>query len=453
MSNESTATAELGAAPTPPGGDDPFGSPSRGLLSKPPKGAVRIVSLAVCAMLAVSLVYACFASIDIVVSAQGHVIPPGRSKIVQPFEAGIIKDIRVRDGQRVRAGDLLVALDSTLSRADQERIQRELWEAQADVLRLDAVLAGHGTVGVGDGIPDEIGRQQALMLSSRMAEQRARIAALDADIARREADGDAIAANISQLAHSLPLVQRKLEMRTDLAKTGHIAETGVIEVQLELFSLEKEEAIQKNRLKEARAGLASAKEQRAQAQADFRAKAAIELVEATRRRESAKQEFVKVSQKSELQQLRSPIDGVVQQLAVTTIGGVVTPAQALLTVVPDDAALEVEAQVLNRDIGHVKVGQRVINKLETFDFTRFGYIEGTVLWVGTDAVNDQKLGPVYPVRIELASARTPLSVAGNPGTVSAGMTVTSDIRTGERRLIEYFLAPLLRYKQEALRER
>lgn len=434
-------------------GDQAFGSPSRALERTSPDINARIVSLAVCAMLSVALIYACVASIDIVVTAQGRVIPPGRSKIVQPLEAGIVKDIRVRDGQHVQAGDLLVELDGTISHADRERIQRELREAEADVLRLEAVLAGKTIVQADADTPHDMGRQQALMLSSRMAEQHARLSMLDADIARRQADGDAILASIDQLAHSLPLVQRKLEMRDELATTGHIAESGVIEARLEVLGLQKEEAIQKNRLKEARASLAVAKEQRAQAQADFRTKAAIELVEATRRREAAKQEFVKVSQRSELQQLRSPIDGVVQQLAVTTIGGVVTPAQALLTVVPSDAALEVEAQVLNRDIGHIKVGQRVIDKLETYDFTRYGYIDGKVLWVGTDAVNDQKLGPVYPVRIGLASTRTPLSVGGNPGTVSAGMTVTADIRTGERRLIEYFLAPMLRYKQEALRER
>jgi hemolysin D len=154
-----------------------------------------------------------------------------------------------------------------------------------------------------------------------------------------------------------------------------------------------------------------------------------------------------------MQTLRAPIDGVVQQLAVTTVGGVVTAAQPILTVVPENTPLEVEAQVLNRDIGHLRVGQRVINKVETYDFTRYGYIEGEVQWVGTDAVQDQKLGLVYPVRIKLAHMQTPNEVNGNKGVVTAGMNITSDIRTDERRLIEYLIAPMLRYKQEAMRER
>jgi hemolysin D len=124
-----------------------------------------------------------------------------------------------------------------------------------------------------------------------------------------------------------------------------------------------------------------------------------------------------------------------------------------MTIVPFSAALEVETQVMNRDVGYLKVGQRVINKVETFDFTRFGYIEGTVQWVGTDAVNDQKLGSVYPVRILLKAGQTPSVVNGLRGAVTAGMSVTSDIRTGERRMIEYFIAPVMRYQQESLRER
>ncbi|MBT2321739.1 HlyD family efflux transporter periplasmic adaptor subunit [Variovorax paradoxus] len=122
-------------------------------------------------------------------------------------------------------------------------------------------------------------------------------------------------------------------------------------------------------------------------------------------------------------------------------------------VVPENAALEVEAQVQNKDIGHLRAGQRVINKFETFDFTRYGYIEGEVQWVGQDAVVDPKLGPVYPIRLKLGGLETPYAVNGRRGVVSAGMNVSADIRTGERRLIEYFLSPMLRYKEEALRER
>ncbi len=430
-----------------------FSSAALAVAAQPPLRVVRMVSLAICAMVGLALLFACVAQMDIVVSAQGKVIPAGKSKVIQPLEPGVVRVIAVRDGQAVKAGDVLVELDLTSSGADRERVQRDWWEARAEVLRANAQLAGQSQIAAPADMPREIANNQMAILQSRLAEQRAKLAALDADLGKRQADADAIASGLAQQRASLPLIQQKHHMREDLAKTGHVAQAGVIETQMELMNAEKEIAVQGNRLKESQAGARSAFEQRTQAMAEFRARTSGELLEAIKKRDAAQQEFVKASQRWALQTLHAPIDGVVQQLAVSTVGGVVTAAQPLMTIVPENSPLELEAQVLNRDIGHVRVGQRVINKVETFDFTRYGYIEGEVLWVGTDSIQDQKLGPVFPVRIKLAETQTPTAVNGRNGVVKAGMNVTADIRTDHRRLIEYLLAPMLRYKQEALRER
>lgn len=432
---------------------NPFSTEAIALQERPPAVMARMVSIAICVIAACVLVYACLASIDVVVTAQGRVIPSGKSKVIQPLEAGVVRAIAARDGQKVKAGEVLVELDTTTTAADRDRLQREFWEAEADVARVAATLSGRATLALNAEVPKEVATNQRSMLDSRLAEQRSKMASLQADLARRQAERDTVAASISQLRMSMPLVKKKLEMREDLARTGHITEAGLIESRLELMNQEREMSVQENRLKESEAGLQAARQQLTQAEAEFRSRTQGELIEVTKRREGASQELVKASQRRELQILRSPIDGVVQQLAVATIGGVVTQAQPLMTIVPENAPLEVEAQVLNRDIGQVKVGQRVINKVETFDFTRYGYIEGSVLWVGTDAVNDPKLGLVYPIRVKLNASETPNTVNGRKGIVTAGMNVTSDLRTDERRLIEYFVAPLLRYRQEALRER
>ncbi len=430
-----------------------FSSAALAIQMRPPQTVLRMASLGICAMTLIAIVFACFAQIDIVVSSQGKVIPSGKSKVLQPLEAGIVQTIAVRDGQSVKAGDVLLELDSTNTDADRDRIQREVWESQADMLRATAQLAGQSGFKPPADMPKEIAANQVAMLQSRVAEQQAKLASLDADLLKRKSDTDAIASNIAQLQNSLPLIKQKHQMREDLAKTGHVAQTGLIETRLELINAEKELAVQGNRLNESRANYNAAQQQRLQAVAEFRARVSSELVEAMKKHGAASQELLKASQRRDLQTLRAPIDGVVQQLSVTTVGGVVTAAQPLLTIVPENTQLELEAQVMNRDIGHVKVGQRVINKVETYDFTRFGYIEGEVLWVGTDAVQDQKLGLVYPVRIKLAKMETPNIVNGRKGLVTAGMNITADIRTDQRRLIEYFIAPLIRYKQEALRER
>jgi hemolysin D len=430
-----------------------FVTAASSLQAQPPRLLARMVTLGICVLLALAVLFASLAQIDVVVSTQGKVIPSGKSKVVQPLEPGVVRRIAVRDGQAVKAGDVLLELDPTSSGADRERLQQETWVAEGDLLRLEAQLAGRASFEAPPEMPEEVVLHQRALLQSRLAEQRARLAALDADAGRRRAEMETIASQVTQLQQSLPLIRRKHAMREELAESGHIAQTGVIETQLELINGEKELAVQKSRLKEAQASHHAAVEQRAQAVAEFRARVGMELVDAMKRRDGSHQEFVKAHQRWSLQTLRAPIDGVVQQLAVSTVGGVVTAAQPLLTVVPEQSPLEVEAMVANRDIGHLRVGQRVINKIETFDFTRYGYIEGEVQWVGTDAMADPKQGLIYPVRIKLASTQTPTSVNGRPGVVTAGMNVSADIRTGERRLIEYLLAPLLRYQQEALRER
>lgn len=447
---DAAGTATL-AAPT--ADVNPFSTAAIALQARPPALVARMVSLSICVMALLTLIYASLAHMDVVVTVQGRVIPSGKSKVVQPLEAGVVKTIAVRDGQPVRRGDVLLELDPTTTAADRDRLQRELWEAEADVLRLGAALVGRDRLAAPADMPTQVSANQTAMLVGRLAEQRSRAASLDAEVARRTADREAIAATLAQLRNSLPLVRKKHEMREELAKTGHIAETGLIETQLELINLEKDFAVQGNRLRESEAGMRAAMEQKAQADAEFRVRISTELGEATKKRDSARQELIKAAQRQEWQVLRAPIAGVVQQLAVSTVGGVVTQAQPLMTIVPDNTPLEVEAQVMNRDVGHLKVGQRVITKVETFDFTRYGYIEGEVLWVGTDAMIDQKLGPIYPVRIRIAVTETPNVVNGRRGTVTAGMSVTADIRTEQRRMIEYFLAPLLRYKDESLRER
>ena len=163
------------------------------------------------------------------------------------------------------------------------------------------------------------------------------------------------------------------------------------------------------------------------------------------------QELKKATQRSDLQDLIAPVDGVVARLAIHTVGGVVKPAEAVMTIVPMDEQLEVEAQVLNKDIGFVEVGQPAEVKLETFPFTRYGIIEGSVIDVSSDAVQDEKQGFIYPTRVALT--RATMEVNGKTVNLAPGMTATVEIKTGTRRAIEFILAPLLRYGSESMRER
>ncbi len=173
--------------------------------------------------------------------------------------------------------------------------------------------------------------------------------------------------------------------------------------------------------------------------------------EANQKVEVRLQELSKADYQKKLTRLKAPVSGTVQQLAIHTLGGVVTPAQSLMVIVPADQPVEVEAMLENKDVGFVHVGQAVTVKVETFTFTRYGTIEGEIINVSNDAIEDQKLGLIYSSRIRLKSDH--VQVNGRRVGLSPGMRVTAEIKTDQRRVIDYFLSPLTRSLNESLRER
>jgi hemolysin D len=242
-------------------------------------------------------------------------------------------------------------------------------------------------------------------------------------------------------------------------------------VQL-LVEQQEEFNVQNSRLHETEAAIAAIRETRGQAVAEYRHTLSDELAKTEQKANGLAQDLIKAEQRTRLQLLTAPVDGVVQQLAIHTVGGVVTPAQSLLVVVPNDSRLEIEALVPNSDIGFVHPGQDAEIKVDTFNFTRYGLLHGQVLTVSQDAVirdrqqdrpNDRRLSIQsessepkgqelnYGARISLN--RTKMQIDDRMVNLSPGMAVTVEIKTGSRRILNYLLSPLIRYRQETLRER
>lgn len=185
--------------------------------------------------------------------------------------------------------------------------------------------------------------------------------------------------------------------------------------------------------------------------ADALNKALAELTDAKRRGQGLSQETIKATQRNQLQRLTAPVDGVVQQLAVHTIGGVVTPAQQLMVIVPQEEGIEVEAVITNRDIGFVREGQAAEVKIDAFPYTKYGAIDAELVNLSNDAVPDEKLGLIYTARVLLKQSA--IRVEEKMINLSPGMSVTVEVKTGKRRLIEYVLSPLMQYADESVRER
>jgi hemolysin D len=313
---------------------------------------------------------------------------------------------------------------------------------------------------------------QRQLLLNQVTEHRAKIAALTRQQAQKEAEHATTSATIRKLETTIPVVQQRVDIRKTLMDKELGSKLTYFEILQLLLEQQAELGVQKSHLQEAEAAVAAIRETRRQAEAEYRRTLSDELTKAEQKASGLAQDLIKAEQKTKLQQLTAPVDGVVQQLAIHTVGGVVTPAQPLLVVVPSDSRLEIEAMVSNRDIGFVHQGQEAEIKVDTFNFTRYGLLHGRVLTISQDAIirdrqqdrpNDRSLGTQndssepksqelnYSARISLD--RTQMQVEDRMVKLSPGMAVTVEIKTGSRTILNYLLSPLLRYGNDALRER
>lgn len=259
------------------------------------------------------------------------------------------------------------------------------------------------------------------------------------------------AAELTRTQDALPILAERVEAYKYLQDKKYGAKVQYLQILQQQVEMEKSIPVLKARqsqLKETVAAL----DARLQTQLlEQRKNNLLELERLNNEIAVLKQEFTKANQRHKQQTLTAPVDGVVQQLAIHTIGGVVTPAQELMKVVPQNATVEVEALVQNKDIGFISQGQTAEVKVDTFNFTKYGVIDAEVINITQDAVADENLGWVFQMRLKLD--KNSVDVNEKPIKLSPGMSIMAEVKTGKRRLIEFFLSPLLRYKQESIRER
>ena len=446
------------------------------IVETPPSPIGRAVAATIILLFCAALVWAWWGTIDIVASASGKIVPSGSTKVIQPFETGVVRSIRVEDGQAVKAGDVLIELDPTVNAAERDHLRSDLLAEQLNRARLRAALAAGDDpladfTPPADADPALLSTHRELLLH-QVAEHRAKLGALDRQQAQKEAEQATTAATIHKLETMIPVIQPRVDIRKTLMDKELGSKLTYFETLQLLVEQQEELSVQKNHLRAAEAAVAAIRETRDQTAAEYRRTLSDEIAKAEQKANGLTQDLIKAEQKTRLQQLTAPVDGVAQQLAIHTVGGVVTPAQSLLVVVPRVSRLEIEAMVSNRDIGFVQPGQETEIKIDTFNFTRYGLLRGKVVSVSQDAImrdkpqdktGDKVPGTesgtsepkgqelVYAARISLD--RTQMQIDDNLVNLSPGMAVTVEIKTGSRTVMSYLLSPLLRYRQEMLRER
>lgn len=449
------------------------------IVETPASPAGRAIAGTIILFFVVAVGWSILGHVDIIATAQGKIVPTGRTKTIQPLESGVVSAIHVQDGDKVRAGDVLIELDRTVTQAERRRVAQDLMLAQLDVARLGALRDSFETLAALHEMnaPDnataaDIARARAT-LQAQAAEQLSKVAGVTQQIAQKRAEAQSVHAAITKIDAILPLLEETADIRRKAKEIQYGNQIAYLDAETRRLDQQNERIVQQRRLVEIEAARSALEQQLAQTKSGFERLALSDLSDAQRKVEELGQDFVKAERKIEEQVLRAPIDGTVQQLALHTIGGVVTPAQQLMVIVPSDSQLEAEAMISNRDIGFVDRGQSAEIKIDTFNFTRYGLIHGKVVTVSQDSIvrekpadkqNGGKPGGaladtsepagqefIYSARVSLNE--TQMQIEDKLVALAPGMAVTVEIKTGTRHIIEYLMSPLLRYKQESLRER
>ncbi|WP_085315366.1 HlyD family type I secretion periplasmic adaptor subunit [Derxia lacustris] len=406
------------------------------LQETPPSRTVRLLGGVLVALVLTALLWSFLGHLDIVVNAQGKVIPSQRVKTIAAVETGSVVRLDVNEGQTVTAGQVLLQLDTRVHDAERDKARGDGDDAVLVAARNEAFL-------------DALARNRPPALPTRDALNRRHASAIAPDTwqaAARQTELQyqdflarqrKLADDVAHFGAALPLAEQQAESYRQLLATHDVA---LVAWQ------DKEQA----RL-QLQAQLAEARNQLATLVAETRKTAADQLAEARRQTAAATQDARRASASGQLLTLRSPVDGTVQQLAVHTLGSAVQAAAPLMQIVPAGGPVEIEAFIENKDMGFVRAGQPVAVKVETFQYTKYGTVSGRVSQLSEDAIQDEKRGLVYSVKVALD--RAVLEVDGRPTPITPGMAVSVEIRTGDRRVIDYVLDPLLRHAHEAANER
>ena len=425
------------------------------IVEAPVSPTARLTAWVLMIGLVLTICWITFGRIDVVASAPGRIIPVDSVKIIQPAETGTVRAIRVRDGQYVRKGQVLIELDPTLSSADEAQARKALQSAELDAARDRAILAALDgkalhVVAPAD-TPAEIAAVQNALATAQLAQIRASAAGHAADREAAVAARGEARVQAAKLTETLPLLDEQIAANEALLAKGYVSKLKVIEMRRQRLAAAKDRDVALETVHKSAAQMAAANSQANAGIAEARAQILVEEAKAEADARLRREELSKALQKSRFQGIVSPVDGVVTQLTLHTVGGTVEAAKPIMSIVPSAGAVVAEVRVLNRDVGFVHAGQAVALKIEAFPFTRYGTVPGRVITVSSDAVEDEKLGLVYVVRVALN--RRTLEADGESRLLTPGMGVTADIATGHRTIASYLFDPINEARLSAGREK
>jgi len=419
---------------------------------RPPNPAGRMFLWVLMAFLVVAGLGLFLVEVDVVVSARGKIVPLGDVKTLQPLETGVVSGIRVKEGDYVAQGATLVEVDPALDTADLEGKEKNLRFSRAAADRIDAVLAERPFHPNGDTEP-ELARAQRRLYDTQRALYRSTLSEKEKALREAEATLQGLKEERKRLESLHKLVSEEEKRQQSLVAIGALAENRWREKVKERLQTEKELELKGAQVEEGSWKVQRVREEIETYRNTFREKLLAELSGNLQGRNTLESEVNGIHFRRQKRQITAPVNGTVHQLHVKTVGGVVTPAQPVVSLVPENTPIVADILVVNRDIGYVRPGQRCVVKVDTYDFQKYGTVEGAVETVSPFNVeNKEKTHDGYPVFVNLSAAELKAK-DGTAFPLRPGMAVTTEINVGKRRVIEFFLFPIIKYLDEGLKVR
>ncbi len=427
------------------------------IVETPPSPFGRIVLWLITALLAVALAWSYYGKLDIIAPAIGKIIPEGSIKTVQPASPGVVAEIKVSEGQKVKKGQLLIQLDNSIAKSDVKTAEQALTVAKLERDILAKTLAGEdvaATVDTAD-IPENVKKHLIALAESKVSANEVQKQLLSSGVSSAQQQVKAQQQNKRTTEESMARLRtREQEQKKDLESANAFNEAGIRNelrsVQQQIASLESSLATHDQQIAQAQTGVNEASERLSAYNAENTATAYSDIVDGEKHITELENALAKAKQTVEQLSIKAPVDCTILSLATKTVGGVVNAAQPVVELVPEGTKLVVDATVQNKDIGFIQVGQPVVIKVDAYSFQRYGYLKGTVKSISPDAINDEKQGLVYKMKVEIESGETSKN---NTINVEPGMSVTAEITTGKRRIIEFFLDPLMTHTDASLEVR
>lgn len=429
----------------------------------------------------VALLWSWFSKTDIVAVGSGKVQPAGRVKTIQVSEIGRVSRILVRNGQQVKAGEAIAEVEPTDALADQQVMDAMVFSGRAEIIRRQRATLMARDPGLGaaalrwpQDIPEEFRLLQERLLADEVGTLQAQLATLQAQKQQKEAELAKHRTVVAAQEQLLQLLRERVQMRTDLVQQQDVSRAQLIEAQEALAQQTTAYASQQGSIAEAQQAIAVLERELHKTRQAFIAEHVTKMAEAEKMLKEASSRQTKANLRVERTVLRSPVDGVLHGSSLTSVGQVLTPGQEVARIVPDAHELEIEVYLPNKDIGFISVGQSAAIKVESFPFTRYGVLPATVMHVARDAIPEPDARQIEadPTRaaskLEIAGAQrvqslvfpvtlrttvSSMTVDGKSVPLTPGMTVTAEIKTGYRRVLEYLFTPLVDVTSRSIRER